>query len=281
MFFLTNCFTFDYYRRGIRALVYAGCDLGIISAKAAIIDDSNVLALEVLPYKGHPTQAASQVMDRALAKAGLCREQIGYCVATGFGKNAVPYADEVAGDLICHHRAIREINADVRTVIDVGGQSFSAFNIDNNGLVSETAVTDKCAAGTGRFIEIMADVLEIPVEEMGRPSFISAHPATITSQCVILAESEVISFINDGYNRFDICAGVAASVSGRIISLVRRLDVNEEVAFIGGVAKNALVVRYLERKLGLKFANLSGIDPQVVGALGAALVARDERRGSK
>lgn len=267
--------------KGSRNLIYAGCDLGIVSAKAAIVDNSNVLALEVLPYKGHPGRAAFEVMDRALATAALYREQIEYCVATGFGKNAVPYADEVIGDLICHHRAIRQINTNVRTVIDVGGQSFAAFNIANNGLVSETAVTDKCAAGTGRFIDIMADVLEIPFEEMGRPSFVSANPAAITSQCVILAESEVISLINDGYNRFDICAGVAASVSGRIVSLVRRVDVNEEVAFIGGVAKNALVVRDLERKLGLKFANLAGIDPQVVGALGAALVARDERRGSK
>jgi (R)-2-hydroxyacyl-CoA dehydratese activating ATPase len=265
----------------LKTLIYAGCDLGIVSAKAAIIDNSNVLALEVLLYKGHPRQAAVEVMDRALAKAGICREQIEYCVATGFGKKAVPYADEVVGDLICHHRAIREINTNVRTVVDVGGQSFAAFNIDDNGWVSETAVTDKCAAGTGRFIEIMADVLEIPVEEMGGSHLVSDNPATITNQCVILAESEVISLINDGYNRFDIYAGVAASVSRRIISLVRRVDVNEEVAFIGGVAKNALVVTDLERKLGLKFANLSGIDPQVVGALGAALVARDERHEAK
>ena len=220
-------------------------------------------------------------MDRALAKAGLRREQIKYCIATGFGRKAVPYANKVLGDLVCHHRAIREINTDVRTVIDVGGQSFAAFNIDDKGWVSETAVTDKCAAGSGRFIEIMADVLEITVEEMGSPSFVSAHPATITNQCVILAESEVISLINDGHNRFDICAGVAESVSGRIISLVERVDVNEEVAFIGGVAKNALVVANLERKLGLKFASLDGIDPRVVGALGTALVARDERRKAK
>jgi predicted CoA-substrate-specific enzyme activase len=267
--------------KGSRNQIYAGCDLGIISAKAAIIDKNNFLALEVLPYQGHPRQAACQVMERALAKVGLYHEQIAHCVATGFGKKAVPYADEVVGDLICNHRAIREISVNIRTVIDVGGQSFAAFNIDNNGLVSETAVIDKCAAGTGRFIEIMANVLEIPVEEMASLSLVSVNPTVITSQCVILAESEVISLINDGYNRFDICAGVAASVSGRIISLVRRVDVNEEVAFIGGVAKNALVFRNLERKLGLKFANLFGIDPQVVGALGAALLAKDKIRGFK
>ena len=267
--------------KGSRNQIFAGCDLGIISAKAAIIDENNFLALEVLPYKGLPRQAASEVMDRALAKAGIYHDQVEHCVATGFGKKAVPYANEVVGDLICNHRAIREINVNVRTVIDVGGQSFAAFNVDNNGLVSETAVTDKCAAGTGRFIEIMADVLEIPVKEMAGLSLASVNPTVITSQCVILAESEVISLINDGYNRFDICAGVAASVSGRIISLVRRIDLNEEVAFIGGVAKNTLVVRNLERKLGLKFANLFGIDPQVVGALGAALLARDKIRRFK
>src|SRR4030042_3674205 len=157
------------HRKGLRNLIYAGCDLGIISTKAAVIDNSDILALEVLPYKGDPRQAAAEVMDRALARANLSREQIAYCVATGFGKKAVACADEVAGDLICQHRAIREINTGVRTVINVGGHSYAAFNIDDDGRVSETAVTDKCAAGTGRFIEIMADALEIPVEDMGRP----------------------------------------------------------------------------------------------------------------
>ena len=260
--------------------LYAGCDLGIISAKAAILDNSEILALEALPYKGHPGQAAVEVMDIALVKAGVSREQIEYCVATGFGKKAVPYADAAVGDLICIHRAIREINSDVRTVIDVGGHSFTAFNIDDDGWVSETAVTDKCAAGTGRFIEIMADALEIPVEELGRAPFSSLKPAPVTNQCVILAESEVISLINDGYDKFDIFAGVAASVTARIVGLVKRVDVNREVAFVGGVAKNDVVVKSLGRRLRLKFADLAGIDPQAVGAFGAALVARDEKRGA-
>jgi predicted CoA-substrate-specific enzyme activase len=259
--------------------LYAGCDLGIISAKAAVIDKSGILSSEVLPYKGHPGQAAVEVMDNALVKAGVSREQIEYCVATGFGKKAVPYADEAVGDLICIHRAIREINPCVRTVIDVGGHSFTAFNIDDEGWVSETAITDKCAAGTGRFVEIMADALEIPVEELGSASFSSVKPAPITNQCVILAESEVISLINDGYDKFDIFAGVAASVTARIVGLVKRVDVNREVAFIGGVARNAVVVKNLQRKLRLKFADLAGIDPRVVGALGAALVAKDEGQG--
>jgi len=266
--------------RGSGTLIVAGCDLGIVSAKAAVIQNGQMLAFEILPYKGHPKQAAIEAMDRAFAKAGLSAEKIEYCVATGFGRNAVPCADEVVGDLVCLHRAIREVNTAVRTVIDVGGHSFRAFNIDDNGRVSETAVTDKCAAGTGRFIEIMANALEIPVEELGRVSSGSESPAPITNQCVVLAESEVISLINDGYDRFDIFAGVAASVAARITGLVRRIDVNEEVAFVGGVAKNALVVNELERRLRVKFASLSGLDPQMVGAFGAALLARDGRRGT-
>ncbi|MCJ7521115.1 MAG: acyl-CoA dehydratase activase [Dehalococcoidia bacterium] len=235
-----------------------------------------MLAFEIFPYRSHPREAAIEVMDRALAKAGLSREHIDRCYSTGYGKAAVTFADEVVGDMLCLHRAVRELNPGVRTVIDIGGTSFTAFNIDSAGKVSETAVIDKCTAGTGKFVEIMAKALEIPVEELSRGSFASDNPVLLTNQCVILAESEVISFINDGCDRYDIFAGVASAVASRIIGLVKRIDVNEEVAFIGGVAKNPIVVRELERKLRLKFAGLAGVDPQVIGAFGAALIAGDE-----
>ena len=257
-------------------MIYAGCDLGIVSAKAVIIQNSDILAFEILPYKSHPKQAAVDVMDRALAEVGLSREQIDRCLSTGFGKNAVSHADGAVPSMVCLHRAIRELNPNIRTVIDVGGHSFAAFNIDDNGRISATAVTDKCAAGTGKFVDVMANALEKPVEELSRASLSSDNPILITNQCVILAESEVISRINDGCDRLDIFAGIASAVAAKIVGLVKRIDVNEEVAMIGGVAKNAIVERDLEKKLGLRFANL-GVDPQVIGALGAALIARDER----
>lgn len=260
-------------------MIYAGCDLGIVSAKAAVIQNSDILAFEILPYKNHPREAAVEVMDKALAEVGLSREQIDRCLATGFGKKAVPYADGVIPDMICLHRAVRELNPKIRTVIDVGGHSFAAFNIDDNGRISASAITDKCAAGTGKFIEVMAKALEMPVEELSRASLGSKNPVPITSQCVIFAESEVISHINDGYDRFDIFAGTASAVAAKIVGLVKRIDVNEEVAMVGGVAKNSIVVRDLEKKLGLKFASL-GADPQVLGALGAALIAKDERESA-
>jgi predicted CoA-substrate-specific enzyme activase len=260
-------------------LIYAGCDLGIVSAKAAIIQNSDILAFEILPYKSYPKQAAVDVMDKALAKVGLSREQIDSCLSTGFGKNAVSYANGAVPSLVCLHRAIRELNPNIRTVIDVGGHSFAAFNIDDNGRIAATAVTDKCAAGTGKFVDVMANALEKPVEELSQASLSSNNPIPITNQCVIFAESEVISHINNGCDRLDIFAGIASAVAAKIVGLVKRVDVNEEVAMIGGVAKNSIVVRDLERKLGLRFANL-GVDCQVIGALGAALIAKDERESA-
>lgn len=262
--------------RAVIRLIYAGCDLGIVSAKVAIIENNDILAYGILPYRNHPREAAVEVMDKALADAGLSQDQIDCCLSTGFGKKAVQYADGVVPDMVCLHRAVRELNPTVRTVIDVGGHSFTAFNIDDNGKVSASAITDKCAAGTGRFIEIMAKALEMPVEGLSRASLGSDNPILVTNQCVILAESEVISHINAGYDRFDIFAGIAAAVAAKIVGLVKRIDVDEEVAMVGGVAKNGIVVRAFEKKLWLRLANLGGVDPQVVGAFGAALVAKDE-----
>jgi len=165
----------------------------------------------------------------------------------------------------------------VRTIVDVGGHSFTAFNIGNNGYMTAEAITDICAAGTGRFLDLMAEVLEMPLDEISRRSLRSKNPVHITSQCVIFAESDVISHINEGRNPVDIFAGIAHSVAGRIAALVRRIDVDEEVAVTGGVAKNPIVMRDLEKELGLKRAKLNGVDPQVLGAYGAALMARDRR----
>ncbi|MCK4964225.1 MAG: 2-hydroxyglutaryl-CoA dehydratase [Dehalococcoidia bacterium] len=261
-------------------MIYAGCDLGILTAKVAIIENNDILAYGILPYRNHPKRAAVEVMDRALADAGLSQEQIDCCLSTGFGKKAVPYADGVVPDMVCLHRAVRELNPETRTVIDVGGHSFTAFNIDDNGKISESAITDKCAAGTGKFIEVMAKALEMPVEGLSQASLGSNNPIPMTNQCVILAESEVISHINVGYDRFDIFAGVAAAVAAKIVGLVKRISVDEEVAMVGGVANNGIVVRDFERKLGLKLADLGGVDPQILGAFGAALTAKEGRSAS-
>ena len=261
-------------------MIYAGCDLGILSAKVAIVENGDILAFEILPYRSLPKQAAVEAMERALDKAGISAKQVDYCLSTGFGKKAVPYTDDIAPDVMCLHRAVRKLNPRVRTVIDVGGHTFTAFNIDDNGRITESAITDKCAAGTGKFIEVMAKALEMPLEELSEASLSSNNPLRITSQCVILAESDVISYVNDGYDPYDIFAGIALTVADKIAGLIRRVSVNEEVAMVGGVAKNSIVVRDFEGVLGLKLADLVGVDPQIIGAFGAALMAEEERPAS-
>ncbi len=261
-------------------MIYAGCDLGAIAAKVVILENGAILAQETLAYKNLPKQAAVAVMESALSKAALSPERIDYCVATGFGRKIVPYARGDAPEVICLSRAIRRLNPEIKTVIDVGGQSIRAFGIGDNGKVTDSAANEKCAAGTGKFIEVMAKALELPLDQLGDLQQQSKSPVSITSQCGVFAESEVITYVNDGKDRADIVAGISRSVASKISSLVRRINLAERVAMVGGVAKNGGVVRYLEQELGLKLTDLKA-DPQIIGAFGAALVAQERHSASK
>jgi predicted CoA-substrate-specific enzyme activase len=256
-------------------LIYAGCDLGVAAAKVAIIDDNGNFAFAIVSYKSPTPQVAVDALENALTKAGLYGRKVDRCMSTGLGGKVVPYSEGVVPETICLSRAMRQFNPRVRTIIDIGGQCTEAFNIDSQGVVGESAVTDICVAGLGMFIEAIANALEMPLDELIRASLGSGNPLPIASQCVVFAESEIVSLINEGCDKFDIFAGVASSVAARIAGLVRRIDVIEEVALVGGVAKNSIVVRDLEEKLGLKLASFNGVDPQVLGAYGAALVARE------
>lgn len=258
--------------------MYAGCDLGAVTARVVIIEEDAIVASEAMPYKKLPVQAAVEALERALSKAELSRDRIDYCVATGFGKKAVPYANADSAEIVCLNRAFRLLNPKVRTVIDAGGQSMRAINFSQNGKVLDSTVNEKCAAGTGRFIEVMAKALELRLEEVSALALEARNPVAITSQCGVFAESEVITYVNAGRDRADIVAGIARSVAAKMASLVRRISLEEEMAMVGGVALNAGVRKYVEEELGVKLAHLEE-DPRVYGALGAALVAREKHRG--
>jgi len=260
-------------------VIYAGCDLGTVAAKVVIIENGAILAHDILAYKNLPKQAAVAVMENALSKAGLSLEQLAYCMATGFGKKAIPYANGDVPEVVCLNRAIRRLNPEALTVVDVGGQSIRAFNIGANGKITDSTANEKCAAGTGKFIEVMAKALELPLDELGELPLQAKEPVSITSQCGVFAESEVITYVNEGKDRADIVAGISRSVAGKTASLVRRITLEEPVAMVGGVAKNSGVVRCIEDELGLKLAKLD-IDPQLVAALGAALVAQEKHDAS-
>jgi predicted CoA-substrate-specific enzyme activase len=256
-------------------LAYAGCDLGIATAKVVIVENRKVVAAEVLPYTSLPRQAANDVMQRALGKAGIPREKIDCCLSTGFGKEAVPYADGIIPETVSVLGAVRELNPKIKTVIDVGASSFNAFSIDHTGWMSETSIQNKCAEGNGLFIDLMTKALRMPLDELTRGALDSRNPVRITSQCAILAESDVVSHLNEGYNAYDVFAGVACSISSRIAALVRQVGVVEEVLMIGGVARNTIVVRELEKELGIELAD-PVVGHRAFAAFGAALAAEDQ-----
>ncbi len=257
-------------------MIYAGCDLGIVSAKAALVDDQGrVLALKALPYRRHPREAAVAAMEQAMDIAGLTGERWACCLSTGFGKKAVAFADDTAHSEFCLQRALSIINPHVRTVVDVGGHTINAFNIGRDARICESAVIDKCVAGTGLFLEAMTKALELTLEKFSRAYLGDREPVAMSNQCVILAESEVISLVSEGHDRLDILAGVASAVASRVVGLAKRIDLLEEVALVGGVAKVYPVSAGIEKRLGLRVADLQGTDPQVLAALGAALLARD------
>jgi (R)-2-hydroxyacyl-CoA dehydratese activating ATPase len=246
-----------------------------VSAKAAIIDDDGLLAFEILPYAGSPQEAASAVMGQALARAGVVRSGVSRVLSTGFGGKAVPGSDGVVPDTVCLQRAVRRLNPKVRAVVNVGGHSFTVFHIDDTGGLGETAITDMCTAGMGIFLDVISAALEVPLDDTTWESRSSRKAPFIDNQCPIFAESEAISLINEGHNRYDVFAGVISAVANKIAGLVRRLGVMEEVAMVGGVAKNRPVMAILEKNLGFQFAEIGGFDPQIVAAYGAALMAKE------
>ena len=168
-------------------MIYAGCDLGTVAAKVVIIENGSILAQEARAYKNLPKQAAVAVWEDVLCGAGLSQEDIACCMATGFGKKRIPYANGDIPEVICLNRAVRLLDPEVRTVIDVGGQSIRAFNIGGNGKITDSTANEKCAAGTGKFIEVMAKALELSLDELSTLPLDSSEPVSITSQCGVFA----------------------------------------------------------------------------------------------
>ena len=262
-------------------MIYAGCDLGISSAKVVLTENKTILANKVVHYKSFPDKAIKAAIEGALIKAGRSADEVVSCMATGFGHKIVSFADQFAVNPICLLRGLREVNPETRTVIDVGGHTLMASNIDQNWNLVQPAVIEDCAAGTGFFIEMMAKAMEFPMEDLASGSIASANPIRPTNTCVVLAESEVISRIHEGYNRYDVFAGIALAVAAKIFGIARRIDILPEVAIVGGITKNRVVMNELERRLDLKFAHLNGVDPQIVAAFGAALLAEENHNGVK
>ena len=253
-------------------MITVGIDIGSITAKAAILDERQLKGTSLQGTGYDAKTAAAAAFQSVLDIAGYDKEQVGFIIATGYGRKSVSFADRAVTEISCHAAGANFINPDVRSVIDIGGQDSKAMVISPEGKVLDFAMNDKCAAGTGRFLEVMARALEVDLEMLGEISLTSNSPATISSLCTVFAESEVISLIAKGEKRENIVAGIHASIGARVVAMAGRLGLKSPLMMTGGVAKNTGLVKMLEKKIGMP-VEISE-HAQVLGAIGAALIAQ-------
>ena len=252
-----------------------GIDSGSTSTNAVIMDgDRKIVASAVVRTGAKSGESAQRILDEVLSEAGLKREDISWIVSTGYGRVSIPFADENVTEISCHGRGAHYFNPAVRTILDIGGQDSKAIRLNEKGEVADFVMNDKCAAGTGRFLEMIARSLEVDVDELGPIALQSKEDIEITSMCSVFAESEVISLIANNREKTDIANGICRAVANKSYSLLKRVGLEAEFMMTGGVAKNAGVVRAVEEKLGTKLYICP--EPEIVGAAGAALYALDK-----
>jgi predicted CoA-substrate-specific enzyme activase len=253
---------------------FAGIDIGSTMTKAVITDgEGKVLGSIIGPTGAEHRHLALQVMGEALDKTGLVLEALDFIVATGYGRINVPFADKQITEITCHARGIRALFPTARTVIDIGGQDSKGIKLDAGGKVINFVMNDKCAAGTGRFLEVIADSLGIPLAEMGDLSLTAKEAVSISNTCTVFAEHEVTSRLAEGVGIPEIIAGLHAAIAGRVVNLVRTLGIQKDVAVTGGGAMNIGLIRAVENQVG--FPVLVPAEPLLTGALGAALLGMD------
>jgi len=255
------------------SIYFTGIDLGSTMTKVVIIDETEKLAAFVVQHTGaEHRRLANKVMEDALKQASLSIGAISYIVATGYGRINVPFADKQITELTCHARGIAHFFPNVRLGIDIGGQDAKGLKIKDGKLI-DFVMSDKCAAGTGRYLEVVAQTLGLNLEDLGPISLKSTNKVSISSICTIFAQQEVINHLSAGASLEDIVAGLHDAIAGRVARMVKRLKVEPDVVFTGGVAKNIGVVKALEENLGCKI--FVPEEPLLSGALGAALIARE------
>jgi benzoyl-CoA reductase subunit A len=262
------------FNKEIASVLLAGIDIGSSSTKAVIMDDRSIIASGLILTGASSTAAASSVMEIVLAQSGAAMKDIACIVSTGYGRVNVPFAQKNITEISCHARGVNWYFPGVRTVLDMGGQDCKAIKCDESGRVVNFALNDKCAAGTGRYLERLSKYTKIPLGEIGPRSLQPVNgPVEVDSFCAVFAENDVLLRIREGYQINDILAGAVDAVVERIVTIIQRIDAQEELAISGGIAKNAGVVSRVEKRLGMK-AQIAE-EPQIIGAIGAALFARD------
>lgn len=258
---------------------YAGCDVGSTYTKTVILDENGTMVgSSTVRSKINPVETANLGISEAIKDVkGLDGDakKIDYLVGTGYGRNKVPFADENISEISCHAMGVHTSNPEIDAIIDIGGQDIKGIAINPDGTVKNFAMNDKCAAGTGRFFESMARAFEVSLEEFAGLSLKSKNPIPITAQCSVFAESEVISLVGEEKPREDIAAGIQVSVAKRCFVMAKKAGKHSKLTLSGGCAKNKGLKDAIEKVLKVTIVDLP-IDPQLMGALGAAEYARQK-----
>ena len=257
-------------------MAVAGVDIGSATGKAVVLADGEIVGWHVLDSTAQPVQTAEIAVGKALSDAGLgSLDDLDYVVSTGYGRLKIPFAQENVSEISCHARGANWMVPSVRTVVDIGGQDCKVISVSGDGRVLEFAMNDRCAAGTGRFFEGMARALCCGLDGISALENQGPDPCSISHQCTVFAESEVVTLVNEGTDVKNIIAGINRSVASRLSAMVRRVGLVPEVALTGGCSKNLGLAAALEAKLGIEVLALPR-DPQIAGALGAALLAHEK-----
>jgi len=252
-----------------------GVDVGSVSSQAVIMADGKLYAYSNMRTGSDSPESARKAMEWALEGTGLAIPDVHFVVGTGYGRVNVPFAQRAITEIACHARGANFMYGPVvRTVLDMGGQDCKAIHCDDKGKVQAFLMNDKCAAGTGRGMEVMADLLSVPIEEVGSLSLsVDEEPPPVSSTCVVFAKSEASGLMRAGWPKNRVLAAYCSAMAHRVCSLLDRIGMEKEFAITGGIGKNAGVVSRLEKELGVK-ALKTDMDSQIAGALGAALFGR-------
>lgn len=258
---------------------FMGIDIGSATSKGVITKDGKLLAYHLLPSGVNYVLAAQGLRKELLAKANLSAKDIAYTVATGQGSASVPFSNQQVTDIRCCARGINRLFPPARTVIDVQAQSSQVIRLSESGQVTNFVISEKCAAGSGRFLEVIANVLQIDLKDIGPLSLKSQKPVIFTTSCAVFGESEAISRVAEGISREDILAGVHQSLANKISALISNVGLEKDCAISGGGALDIGLIKSVEEKLGIKL--LVPTQPQIVTALGAAVIAEERAKSAE
>ena len=252
----------------------AGIDIGSAFSKAVVMAGNKITAYRVMPSGGDYKVTAERVMEEALTEARLSSKDIAYTVATGYGAASVSFSDEAVSDISCLARGVSYIFPGARTAVDIGGQFTRVLKLDGRGKATSFLLSEKCASGSGRFLQVIAKVLQVELEDIGELSLKSQNKVDFNTGCAVFAESEAVSRIAEGTAKEDILAGLHRTLAAKIQAMVARIGMEPDCAVVGGGAKDIGLVKSIEK--GLDCRLLVPDEPQIVAALGAALLAGEK-----